>query len=257
MSQASSPRRAEEPEFFTPEEWEVAAPDISHLITENEEPVDNIFSEKQQRLLTDALYNGWGGPGDDHKFLVCANVGVYNIVDRPSIVPDVLLSFDVEAHPDIWAKEHRSYLVWEFGKPPDLVVEIVSNKIGGEQSDKKIKYAAMRVMYYVVFDPECLLSDEALTIYHLGGLSYRRHPDLYIPDYKLGLSLWEGEFENFHQTWLRWTDEAGNLISTGAEATARERAEKERERAEKEAALKQVEQLAAQLRALGHEPQVR
>ncbi|NOT62998.1 MAG: Uma2 family endonuclease [Acidobacteria bacterium] len=244
MSQAFSYQPAEEP-------------DVAHLITEDDEPVDNLFSEKQQRLLTEPLFTSWPGPGEDRKFLACANVAVFNIARNPPVVPDMLLSFDVEVHPDIWAKEHRSYMVWELGKPPDLVVEIVSNKVGGEQSEKKIKYALMRVMYYVVFDPERLLSDEVVTIYHLGGLSYRRFDGMRLPDYQLGFTLWEGEFEGFHHTWLRWTDEHGNLILTGKEQAVHERAEKERERAEKEAALAQVEQLAEQLRALGHEPQQR
>ena len=36
-------------------------PNIDHLITEDDEPVDNIFSEKQQRLLTDPLFSSWSG----------------------------------------------------------------------------------------------------------------------------------------------------------------------------------------------------
>lgn len=229
-------------------------PDVSHLITEDDEPVDNVFSEKQQRLLTEPLYSSWPGPGDNRKFMACANVGVFNIPRNPAIVPDMLLSLDVEPHKDIWAKEHRSYMVWEFGKPPDLVVEIVSNKVGGELSSKKTKYAAMRVAYYVVFDPDLQLSAEILTVYHLVGLSYRRHDSLHFPELKLGLALWEGEFEDAHLDWLRWTDEQGNLILTGKELAARELAEKERERAEKELALQRAERLAAQLRALGHDP---
>lgn len=225
----------------------VAVPDIAHLITEDDEPVDNLFSEKQQRLLTEPLYNGWAGPGGDRKFLACANVGVFNTPHNPAIVPDVLLSFDVEAHPDVWAKAHRSYCVWEFGKAPDVVIEIVSNKIGGEQNAKKIKYAFMHVLYYVVFDPDLQLGDDLLTIYSLKGLSYRRHDSLQLPDTQLGLTLWEGEFEGFHHIWLRWTDDFGNLIPTGKESAAHERAEKE-------AALQRAEKLAAQLRALGHEP---
>ncbi len=36
---------------------EVIAPDVSHLITEDDTPVDNFPSEKQQRLLTGCLYS--------------------------------------------------------------------------------------------------------------------------------------------------------------------------------------------------------
>jgi hypothetical protein len=36
-------------------------PDTSHLITEDDTPVDKLFSEKQQRLLTEPLYSSWPG----------------------------------------------------------------------------------------------------------------------------------------------------------------------------------------------------
>jgi Uma2 family endonuclease len=222
-------------------------PDIQHLITEDDEPVDNILSEKQQRLLTEPLYSSWSGPGDNRKFLACANVGVFNALRNPPIVPDMFLSLDVEAHPDFWAKEHRSYFVWEFGKPPDAVLEVVSNKVGGEQVEKKIKYAFMRVGYYVIFDPLRQIGDEILIIYRLDGLSYRRHESLQLSEIKLGLALWEGEYEGTPNTWLRWTDEQGNLILTGKELAAKERSEKE-------AAQKQAEKMAALLRALGQDP---
>ena len=36
-------------------------PDVSHLVTEDDEPLDNLPSEKQQRLLTETLYSSWNG----------------------------------------------------------------------------------------------------------------------------------------------------------------------------------------------------
>jgi Uma2 family endonuclease len=60
-------------------------------------------------------------------------VGVFALARNPAIVPDVFLSLDVEVPHDWWQKEHRSYLLWEFGKPPDVVIEIVSNTEGGKQ----------------------------------------------------------------------------------------------------------------------------
>jgi len=41
----------EEPGPLPPELW----PEVEHLVTEDDTPVDNIFSEKQQRLLTESL----------------------------------------------------------------------------------------------------------------------------------------------------------------------------------------------------------
>ena len=33
------------------------------MVTEDDTPVDNWFSEKQRRLLVDPLYASWQGPG--------------------------------------------------------------------------------------------------------------------------------------------------------------------------------------------------
>src|SRR5262252_3670258 len=209
--------------------------DIHSLITEDETPVDNLPSEKQQRLLTEPLYSAWTGPGAGRTFLAAANVGVFAQVRNPAIVPDMFLSLDVEVAEDWWRKEHRSYFVWEFGKPPDLVLEIVSNTEGDEDGGKKHKYARMRVDYYVIYDPLRQVLPEVLTVYGLRHGVYERQETVLFPDLKLGLTLWEGTFEGKHDTWLRWTNEHGVLIPTG-----KERADQERQRAD------QVEHLLAQ-----------
>ena len=201
-------------------------PDIEELITEDDTPVDNLPSEKQQRLLTEPLYSSWHGPGEDRSFLAAANVGVFSQTHAPAIVPDMFLSLDVAVADDWWRKEHRSYFIWEFGKPPEVVVEIVSNKVGGENAEKRSKYAWMRVPYYVIYDPQGLVMEEPLTVYALRGLRYERQESAWFPDVGLGLALWEGEFEGRRDTWLRWTDARGEVVPTG-----RERAEAEKLRA--------------------------
>ena len=44
-----------------PAHADIDEPDLSALVTEDDTPVDNIYSEKQQRLLTEPLFSGWGG----------------------------------------------------------------------------------------------------------------------------------------------------------------------------------------------------
>ncbi len=212
------------------------APDISDLITEDDTPVDNLPSEKQQRLLTEPLYSSWAGPGRGRSFLAAANVGVFYLARNPAIVPDVFLSLDVEVHRDWWKKEHRSYFIWEFGKPPDLAIEIVSNKEGGEDGEKKSIYARTKVSYYVIYDPLKQVMEEELTIYRLRDFEYEKQESTLFPTLKLGLRLWEGRYEGKETTWLRWTDEEGALIPTGKEHAEqeRQRAEQERQRAEQE-----------------------
>ena len=237
------------------------APGIQSLVTEDDTPVDNMPSEKHQRLLTEALYSSWDGPGAGRPFLAAANVGVFPLARNPAIVPDVFLSLDVEVPQDWWQKEHRSYLLWEFGKPPDVVIEIVSNTAGGEADEKRQKYARMRVSYYVVYDPLRQVMPDVLTIYRLSGMGYERQNSPRFPDIGLGVTLWDGTYEGKTDTWLRWTDADGNLILTGKERAEQERQRAEQERLDKEQTLQQLEQerqradrLAALLRQLGHDP---
>lgn len=224
---------------------------VAELITEDDTPVDNPFSEKQQRLLTETLYKGWTPPPDEEHpqggrvFWGAANVGLFPVVKNPAIVPDVFLSLDV-AVPENWHKT-KSYFFWEFGKAPEVVIEIVSNTKGGELSGKKHDYARLNVLYYVVFDPQNLLKEGVLQVFELRGRKYKKMKGAYLPEIGLGLTLWRGVYETKEDTYLRWCDQEGNLLPTGDEATAREA-----ERAEREAA--RAEKLAAKLRELGLNP---
>ena len=67
-------------------------PDVDDLVTEDDTPADNIFSEKQQRLLTEPLYSS----GLDRPFAAMANVGLFYQTHHPALVRDMLLSLGVE-----------------------------------------------------------------------------------------------------------------------------------------------------------------
>lgn len=214
-------------------------------------------SEKQQRLLTEPLYSSWRGP---RPFLAAANVGIFPSVHTPPIVPDMFLSLGVEAPQDWWAKRHRTYFAWEFGKAPEVVMEIVSNREGDELTRKLDAYGRMGVAYYVVYDPQRLLQTEPVALYVRQGAAWNQAEDLRLEGVGLSLTLWRGTFEDREDEWLRWCDAAGELIPTGAERAEaeRQRAEAERQRAEAERhradeAERQVAALRARLRALGVE----
>ena len=210
---------------------------VANLVTEDNEPVDNVFSEKERRLLVEPLTTSWHPvdpeTGEPRTFFAASDVGVFNSVHQPPIVPDMFLSLDVELPENPDFSVFRSYFVWEFGKVPDAAVEIVSNTKGGEISNKKNRYAQLGVQYYVVHDPFGSLSDERLRVFELGfGKRYRQRDDYSLPDVGLALTLWRGEFENFTEEWLRWCDADGNLILTGAERAQQAESEIEKLRAE-------------------------
>lgn len=232
---------SEAPELVAPVESEQLladeslAPDISHLVTEVEMAMVNVFSSKNQRMFIGPLYVA---QPFDRPFLAEADVAIYYTPNHLPIVPDMFLSLDVTVPDDWYDKRHRSYMIWEFGKAPDVVIEIVSNRDGGEDTTKMEIYARIGVRYYVIYDPTQQLSNYVLRVYELRGLHYVELDRFWLEGIGLGLVFWQGVFEQKEDRWLRWCDENDTPLPTGAEA--------ERARAER---------LVEQLRKLGLEPE--
>jgi len=247
--------------------------DYDQFVVEDGKPVDNVFSEKQMRLLVETLYTSWDHP----QFAALANVGIFYATKQPPIVPDVMVSLDTALNPGTFEKKDLSYFVWDHGKPPEIAIEIVSNREGGEDTDKKAKYAQIGVAYYVIYDPDAWLSKRVLRSYERHVTTFVDRVDsTWLPGLGLGLTLWSGHYEKTEGVWLRWIDEDRNLLPTGVEAAEKSRLEAdkslleaeqsrleaerlrleaERLRLEAEQSLARSERLEAQLRALGAEPE--
>ena len=156
-------------------------------------------------------------------------------------------------------KEDRSYFVWLYGKPPNLVVEIVSNKEGGELDRKMDIYQSIGVSYYAVHDPFRHLGQRELRLFQLVGGKYVElmDPTVLMDEIGLGLVFWEGTYLDVDARWLRFVDREGRLIPTGLEksmAQAREtheqraRADEEKSRADR--AEERARKLEERLREL-------
>ncbi|MEA5533896.1 Uma2 family endonuclease [Crocosphaera sp. XPORK-15E] len=228
-------------------EWELMPePDISEVVIEDEQPVDNLISEKQQRLLTSSAYSSLNV---EIPFLVTANVGLFYAEKKPPLVPDVMLSLKVKCPEDWSQKKNRSYFTWNFGKSPEIAIEIVSNKVGNELGSKFKNYLDAGVDYYVIFDPLKYLSKNVLQVYKKQVSSYQLQEDYWLEAVNLGLTLWSGEFEGqFYQQWLRWCDKSGNILLTGDEKfeLEKQRAETEKQRAETEKQRAETEKQRAE-----------
>ncbi|MEH2038146.1 Uma2 family endonuclease [Nostoc sp.] len=212
-------------------------PDANQLVTENDTPVDNFASAKQQRLLVGSLYSSL----QNQTFLAEANVGIYYTDLQPPIVPDVFLSLDVQVPEKWWEKQNRCYMVWRFGKPPEVVLEIVSNKEGDELGKKLEIYEHMRASYYIVYDPNQQLGEKVLRVYELRGRRYFETSENWLEQVGLGVTLWEGKFEDRQDTWLRWCYQDGTVLLTGDERAS--------------LAEQRAQILADRLRAMGIDPE--
>jgi len=220
------------------------------IITEDGTPVDDYTTEQHRGLLTNTLYDSWVHSVYGKAFIVAADVGIFSSPDAPPIVPDFFLSLGVTKPTDRRPKRNRSYFIWEVGKVPEVVVEIVSNQEGEEEGYKKRRYADLGIRYYAVFDPLREVNSQTLRLYQLqddhDDNHYIEMSDHWMPEVELGLMVWHGEHQGVYGEWLRWCDQNGVPIPTGQERAKQEqlRANQERLRAER---------LAAKLRALGIE----
>jgi len=144
----------------------------------------------------------------------------------------------------------RSYVIWQEGVSPAVVVELLSpgtedEDLGlteGRENTPPTKWQVyeqiLRVSYYVVFDRRT----NQLRVFQLVGgqyqeLSLDHQLRILMPTLKIGLGLWQGKYQGIERLWLRWYDLSGNLILTEAE--------QQQQRSER---------LAARLRELGVDP---
>jgi Uma2 family endonuclease len=136
--------------------------------------------------------------------------------------------------------ERLSWVVWDEGKGPDVVIELLSDSTAtNDKNDKKTIYQdQLQVPEYFWYDPfnskdwaGFRLTDGVYQKVKLqqGRLLSRR----------LGLSLvrWRGVYQGVKATWLRWATLEGKLLLLSEEA------EKQRADAEAEA-RRQAEQRA-------------
>ncbi len=158
--------------------------------------------------------------------------------------PDVFVATGVPR------RERKSWLVWQEGKPPDVVIELLSESTAhfDKVEKKRIYQDRLRVPEYFWYDP---FTGELAGFRLIGGAYQPMAPDaagrLTSAALSLTLVRWQGEFQGVEAPWLRWATPEGIVLPTEAELaaeTARERDEATRER---DAALRRVAELEALL----------
>lgn len=217
------------------------------------DPVDNINQPSLATALTESLIIA---EKVSDKALISSNYGICATINDKIVVkaPDWAYIAQINVPR---AEITRSYTPQLQGEIPLIVLEFLSDSDGGEYSVKETyppgKFffyeQILQVPNYGIFEPktgvlEFYQLDESKSSYQLQPGNQR----YWIEEMQLFLGVWQGNRENRQGYWLRWWDEQDNLLMWGTEKIAqeRQRADQERQRAER---------LAAQLRAMGIEPE--
>ena len=239
-----------------------------------DDPVENILQPPLAAALTDAL-----GAANriQPQMLIASNFGLVATIKQKTVVkaPDWL--YVPRVLPIAEGVVRRSYTPNLEGEPIAVVMEFLSETDTGEYSLRptypygKLYFyeRILSVPTYVIFDPY----EPMLEVRRLQESQYvLQEPTdegrYWIPELELFLGIWYGTRLELTINWLRWWDEAGNMLLWSAEQAEqeRQRAEQERQRAEQEhqraeAAIAQTqaeqqrnESLIAKLRELGIDP---
>jgi len=257
-----------------------ALPDHTQLPESDGTFVKNFQEHPQSILLTDSIESRLQNIHPDGQYCIGQDCGIYWRLTEPpergAEAPDWFYVPNVP--PTLNGQVRRSYVLWQELIPPLIVLEFVSGdgteerdktplSRGGEGGEKPGKFwiyeQVIRPAFYGIYE----VNKASVEVYCLVAGSYQLLPANergHFPISPLGveLGIWQGQYQNLELPWLRFWDNQGNLLLTGWERSEleRERAERERQRAERaefqlEQQRQRAERLAAQLRAMGIEPE--
>jgi len=234
-------------------------PTQDDLPCDDDDKMETSRHKYQMDLLLETIYpwlekrqNGYAG----------GNMFVYfslsQVKNKDYKGPDFFCVLDVEQ------KERKSWVVWEEGKAPDVVIELLSDSTASyDKNEKKIIYQnKMRVPEYFWYDPFNPDDWEGFSltkgVYQPLKLDEKKR---YVSEQlQLALVRWRGVYRGIDTLWLRWQTLEGDLLPTDKEVSqmekqradeAQQRADEEKQRAE--SALLEIAKLKELLKNSGIE----
>ena len=212
--------------------------------------VKNFQEHPQSILLTDSIGPVLERIHPDGQYAIGQDCDIYWRVPEPpekgAEAPDWFYVPNVP--PNLDGEIRRFYVLWREYISPLIALEFVLGTGEEERDRTPLKRSAdappqnpgkfwvyekiIKIPYYGIYE----IKTGKLEVYCLfTGYSYEKlEPNErgHYPISRLGieLGLWEGRYQNQTQLWLRWWDDQGNLLLTGAERA--ELAQKRADRAE-------------------------
>ena len=222
-------------------------PTSAELPDSDDTPVDNELQNLIPNLLEAILALVWSERMD---WFFGVDMGIYHTPGEAPLVQDGFLSLGVERF--IGEEGRLSYVLWEEDNVVPLwALEVVSKTYSGEYEQKKIAYAQLGILYYVIYalGRGKRRKRQSVEVYRLveGEYVLQKSELLWIPEIGLGIGRERGTYLGRTREWLYWYDQSGRRLPTPEEV-----AQRETERAA--IAEQRAELLAARLREMGVDP---
>lgn len=178
-------------------------------------PMETNRHRQQMTLLLETIENAWSGRDD---FFVGGNMFVY-------FSPEQVKDYDFKG-PDFFAvvgvprRDRKSWVTWQEGKAPDVIIELLSTSTArfDKTEKKRIYQNRLRTPEYFWYDP-----------FSAEWAGFRLHGNVYQPikpdrqgrlvsqSLDLALVRWDGVYSDVEARWLRWATLEGELLPTGRE----------------------------------------
>jgi Uma2 family endonuclease len=232
-------------------------PDHTQLPESDGTFVKNFQEHPQSLILTDSILPILQQLHPDGQYAIGQDCGIYwretDPPERGAEAPDWFYVANVP--PLLEGKIRRSYVLRREYISPTIALEFASGD-GSEERDqtplsrastKPGKFWVYEQIIHIPFYGIYEVTRGKLEVYYLSGgryqqLSPNQRGHYSIPPMQVELGVWRGIYQNQpEQPWLRWWDQQGNLLLTGAE-----RAEREQQRAEQAEQQVELEQQRAE-----------
>ncbi len=195
-------------------------PTQADLPSEDGEPMETERHKAQMELLIEGLHTWLADREDGY---VGGNMFVYfslaQVRNQDFKGPDIFVVLGVPKG------ERRSWVCWEEGKTPDVIIELLSESTAAQdKGEKKQLYQnQLHIPEYYWFDP---FHPDDWAGFHLQAGGYQEisaSDQGYMISPVLGLVLlrWQGLYKGIHTTWLRWATVDGDVLPTEAEQQRR------------------------------------
>jgi Uma2 family endonuclease len=125
------------------------------------------------------------------------DMGIYHTPGEPPLVPDGFLSLGVEWF--IGEEGRLSYVLWEEDNVVPLwALEVVSKTYSGEYEQKKIAYAQLGILYYLIYAPSRgkRRKRQSFEVYRLveGQYVLQKSEPVWIPEMGLAIGRSRGTY---------------------------------------------------------------
>jgi Uma2 family endonuclease len=209
-------------------------------------PMESDRHYLQMVLLRETLTRYW-----DHREDFCIGTNMFLYYSLEQVRREAFIGPDVFVALGVPRRSRKSWVSWNEGKVPDVVIELLSNKTQrlGRTYKKELYQNELRIREYFWWHP---WRDDWQGFRLVGGVyepipadEQRRRM---CEQTGLLLGPWEGRYDVEETRWLRWFTPDGLMLPTNAEAGAaeRQRAEGEQQRAEAERQRAEAERQRAE-----------